>query len=230
MRNKWQTEQRHASKETKKTEYQQEVGQRQGERHHHRQTTAARYRIWDVRYWSDQRKHSGVIRRCVSRTSANISGGVCGGWVGGRGTCCSEALPTWRGGGTLGRAVGVWLLQEVTVEAALTWSTQRHTAHTNDGRSMGVGVGGHQTTPQHFGRQGSNYRNNNSPKKESLYIKNKYFALGLPTINTFIINNSWNGISMWFKPWREWKSNQWNDYSTTGNCNEHFTRWLVCLQ
>lgn len=28
-----------------------------------------------------------------------------------------------REGGTLGRAVGVWLLQEVTVEADLTWRT-----------------------------------------------------------------------------------------------------------
>lgn len=39
-------------------------------------------------------------------------------------TLCSGALPTWRGSGTFGRDVGVWLLQEVTVEAALTWSTQ----------------------------------------------------------------------------------------------------------
>lgn len=93
-----------------------------------------------------------------ARTSVNISTGVCGGQVGGRCTCWS-----WRGGGTVGRAVGVWLLQEVTVEAALTWSTQRHTAHTNDGRSMGGGRGG--DTKQHNNtldqnqnqNQGSNY-------------------------------------------------------------------------
>lgn len=77
-----------------------------------------------------------------ARTSVNISTGVCGGQVGGQCTCWS-----WRGGGTVGRAVGVWLLQEVTVEAALTWSTQRHTAHTNDGRSMGGGRGGGGGTP-----------------------------------------------------------------------------------
>lgn len=45
--------------------------------------------------------------------------------TGDRCTLCSGALPTWRGSGTFGRAVGVWLLQEVTVDAALTWSTQR---------------------------------------------------------------------------------------------------------
>lgn len=44
--------------------------------------------------------------------------------TGDRCTLCSGTLPTWRGSGTFGRAVGVWLLQEVTVEAALTWSTQ----------------------------------------------------------------------------------------------------------
>lgn len=67
----------------------------------------------------------------------------------------------------MGRAVGVWLLQEVTVEAALTWSTQRHMAHTDDGHTMGEPpnniatmhkhwTSGHKTGKQK--NQGSNYR------------------------------------------------------------------------
>lgn len=55
--------------------------------------------------------------KCISR-------GVCLIEEGEQCTLRSGALSTWRGRGTLGRAVGVWLLHEVTVAAALTWSTQ----------------------------------------------------------------------------------------------------------
>lgn len=103
-----------------------------------------------------------------ARTSVNISTGVCGGQVGGRCTCWS-----WRGGGTVGRAVGVWLLQEVTVEAALTWSTQRHTAHTNDGRSMGGGRGRRGDTKQHNNTldQNQNQNQGSNDDKGSLYTE-----------------------------------------------------------
>lgn len=87
-------------------------------------------------------------------------------------TLCSGALPTWRGSGAFGRAVGVWLLQEVTVEAALTWSTQ--SAHTDDaGWREGWRAGGRwgwvqqQTLEQ---SQGSNYRNTTCHKIQCVDI------------------------------------------------------------
>lgn len=55
-------------------------------------------------------------------------------WCGHSSVCTCRSLAGASGRGALGRTVGVWLLQEVTVEAALTWIQQRHThTHTHCG-------------------------------------------------------------------------------------------------